>query len=366
MKKYFILTIMAIFSVGLGFVTSVGAVDIEWTDFSSWEPYALSGSVTLCDGKMVNISITDNTTSYVQTDGTTVGYPFFLEEHSVFTNVNDIDYPRFRTRAASAIGNFNNAAPNSYTMTWTFPTPLDHTNFFVVGQLLQGNVATIIAYAPDLTTVVNSYLVFEQLKAVKSSYTFYESLSWDSATGALKKATTTGSNSKYGFFSIPYGTQVSEIVIALADDGSRGKTADEVNYGIGCVLPTMVEIDVKPGSYPNCFNINGHGVIPVAILGSEDFDVYTIDVASVLFNGSAVQVRGKKEKTMCHYEDVSGDFTNPEGAPDGYIDLVCQFEDDPTQWTTGQALATLTGNLTTGEPIEGYGEVCITQEVPEE
>ena len=362
MKKYFILTIVAIFSVGLGFATSASAVDIEWTDFSSWGPYELDGEVMLCDGKRVAISITDKTTPYIQTDGTTVGYPFFLEEHSVFENVNDIDYPRFRTRAASAEGNFNNAAPNSYTMTWTFPTPLDHTNFFVVGQLLQGNVATITAY--DGTTSVNPSLEFEQLTAEKGIYTFYEPLSWDSATGALKKDTTTGSNSGYGFFSIPYGTHLSKIVIALADDGSRGSTADEVNYGIGCVLPTMVEIDVKPGSYPNCFNINGHGVIPVAILGSEDFDIYTIDAASVLFNGSAVQLRGKKEKTMCHYEDVSGDFTNPEGAPDGYIDLVCQFEDDPTQWTTGQALATLTGTLTTGEPIKGYDEVCITQEVP--
>jgi hypothetical protein len=31
-----------------------------------------------------------------------------------------------------------------------------------------------------------------------------------------------------------------------------------------------VGIDIKPGSDPNCFNINGHGVIPVAILGSSE------------------------------------------------------------------------------------------------
>ena len=33
-----------------------------------------------------------------------------------------------------------------------------------------------------------------------------------------------------------------------------------------------VAIDIKPGSDPNCFNNDGHGVIPVAILSSTDFD----------------------------------------------------------------------------------------------
>lgn len=35
-----------------------------------------------------------------------------------------------------------------------------------------------------------------------------------------------------------------------------------------CVIE--VTIDIKPRSYPNCFNVNGKEVIPVAILGSDD------------------------------------------------------------------------------------------------
>lgn len=131
-------------------------------------------------------------------------------------------------------------------------------------------------------------------------------------------------------------------------------------------LQKIVDIDVKPQSYPNCFNVNGNGVIPVAILGSADFDVNSVDTSTVLFNGSAVQVRGKKQMTMCHVEDVSGDFTYPQGAPDGYPDLVCQFVDDPAQWVTGQSEATLTGVLFDGTIFEGTDSVCITQEVPEE
>jgi hypothetical protein len=209
-----------------------------WADFSIELPtgnyYSSPKTITLCDGKTVTIDIEKFSTPEIQFDGQTVTKPFFLDEYSVFDNVDEIDYMRFRTRAASAVGNFNNAAPNSYTMTWTFPTPLDATNFFVVGQLLQGNVATITAYATDMTTVVNTDLAFEQLAAEKSTFTFHEPLSWTASTGVLKKNTTTGSNSKYGFFSIPDGTEIGKIVIALVDDGSRGSTADEVNYGIGC------------------------------------------------------------------------------------------------------------------------------------
>ncbi len=125
------------------------------------------------------------------------------------------------------------------------------------------------------------------------------------------------------------------------------------------IITELINIDIKPGSYTNCMNINGHGIIPVAILGGEDFDVNNINIESLLLNGSAVQVRGNKEKTMCHFEDVSGNFTSPEGAPDGLTDLVCQFEDDPLQWVEGQAEAKVTGKLLDGTLIEGTDSICI-------
>jgi dipeptidyl aminopeptidase/acylaminoacyl peptidase len=37
-------------------------------------------------------------------------------------------------------------------------------------------------------------------------------------------------------------------------------------------------IDIKPASDINCLNINGNGVIPIAILGSGDFNVSAIDL----------------------------------------------------------------------------------------
>ncbi len=127
------------------------------------------------------------------------------------------------------------------------------------------------------------------------------------------------------------------------------------------VLPATVSIDIKPGSYPNCFDINGNGVIPVAILGSADFDVTQIDVDTLEFAGLDVRVKGNGTP-QCSVDDVSGDFTFPEGAPDGFDDLVCQFVDDAEAWATGDGYAELRGSLLPdygSTPFSGSDEICL-------
>jgi hypothetical protein len=115
-------------------------------------------------------------------------------------------------------------------------------------------------------------------------------------------------------------------------------------------LTVPISIDIKPGSDPNCFNINGHGVIPVAILGSADLDVNDINADTLSFNGLAVRVRGKKGP-LCTFEDSNGD---------GFLDLVCHFEDEPGEWVEGNnESATLTGELVDGTGIEGTDSICI-------
>jgi hypothetical protein len=136
---------------------------------------------------------------------------------------------------------------------------------------------------------------------------------------------------------------------------------DPYNFIIVGPLVETIQIDIKPSSFPNCLNINGHGVIPVAILGSEDLDVTSIDTSTLRFAGLEVRVRGNKGP-LCHIEDVSGDFTYPEGAPDGYLDLVCQFEDDPDAWESGDGEGILNGELFDETPIEGSDSICIKPE----
>lgn len=85
------------------------------------------------------------------------------------------------------------------------------------------------------------------------------------------------------------------VVGALDDDeGLLSVSVDDISLNIETAIP--VTIDIKPGSEPNCFNNDGHGVIPVAILGSAEFDVTTIDAGSVMLEGLAVKAVGKSNK----------------------------------------------------------------------
>jgi hypothetical protein len=114
----------------------------------------------------------------------------------------------------------------------------------------------------------------------------------------------------------------------------------------------QVAIDIKPGSDPNCFNINGHGVIPVAVLGSDVLDVTEVDISTLIFGGFEARVRGNKGP-LCSYEDTNGD---------GYTDLVCQFEDsDPSSWEpNSDSTATLSARLLDDGPaIKGIDSICV-------
>lgn len=124
-----------------------------------------------------------------------------------------------------------------------------------------------------------------------------------------------------------------------------------IYFAIGVLTGIEVHIDIKPGSDPNCFNVNSHGVIPVAILGSDTFHVTEIDQGSLSFGGLAVRIRGNKGP-LCRVDYSDGDE---------YLDLVCQFEDNSDYWNPGNGEATLTGTLINGTEFEGTDSICVTQ-----
>ena len=112
---------------------------------------------------------------------------------------------------------------------------------------------------------------------------------------------------------------------------------------------TEVDIDIKPGDGKGCFNINGHGVIPVAILGANGFDVTTVDASSLSFGGLQVRVRGNNNP------QCSIDYANA----DEYLDMVCQFDDDSNAWVAGNDIASLSGQLLDGSRFEGSDSICL-------
>jgi len=119
---------------------------------------------------------------------------------------------------------------------------------------------------------------------------------------------------------------------------------------------TLVEIDIKPGSHPNAINLGSHGLTPVAILSSEQFDATTVDPDTVELAGAGVEVRGKSNKFLAHAEDVNGD---------GLVDLVVQVATanlEPESLQDG--FATLTAKTYDGQTIEGTDEVIIVPPEP--
>lgn len=126
-----------------------------------------------------------------------------------------------------------------------------------------------------------------------------------------------------------------------------------LKYALGSIPPIFVDIDIKPDSEPNCFNNEGHSVIPVAILGSANFDVTEIDASTVELEGLAIRAVGKSNKLLAHIEDVNGD---------GLDDLVVQIEEADGVFSPGDTTATLTGNLSPefdSAPFEGTDSICI-------
>ena len=82
--------------------------------------------------------------------------------------------------------------------------------------------------------------------------------------------------------------------------------------------PFMHYVDIKPGSCENPVNRKSKGVLPVVILGEENFDVSTIDPSSVLLEGFPAD--------KWSIEDVS-ELDKCNGK-DGYPDLVLKWDSE--------------------------------------
>lgn len=154
-----------------------------------------------------------------------------------------------------------------------------------------------------------------------------------------------------------------------------GRMAGGLKRGSFQVWPVRgampVAFDVKPGSCPNPVNLKSRGVLPVAVLGTADFDVMMIDPISIRLEGVA-PIRSSLEDVAAPFEpyrdkescghDCSGD------GPDGWLDLTLKFDNQDIVDVVGEAyfrecrVVTLTGNLREefgSTPIEGEDVILI-------
>lgn len=101
-----------------------------------------------------------------------------------------------------------------------------------------------------------------------------------------------------------------------------------------------LDIDIKPGSFPNSINPKSKGVIPVTILTTKTFDATTVDPTTVLFGRTGTEA-APVHSTL---EDVDGD---------GDTDMVLHFKTQNTGIRCGDTSASLTGETVNGQAIEG-------------
>jgi hypothetical protein len=135
-----------------------------------------------------------------------------------------------------------------------------------------------------------------------------------------------------------------------------------------------VSVDIKPQSCPNPINSKSQGVLPVAILGTADFDVTQVDPSSVRIEGVAPM--------RWNYEDVATPFEPYTGKGDcvsdctyagldGYMDLTLKFDTKEIITAIGEVsdgncvLLQVTGNLKEefgSIPIKGEDVVIVIKQ----
>ncbi len=139
---------------------------------------------------------------------------------------------------------------------------------------------------------------------------------------------------------------------------------------ISNICPVSVSVDIKPGGCPTPINVGSKGVLPVAVLGTKDFDVTTIDPQSITLEGVS-PLRWAIEDVATPYT-INVDECNirdcHELTGDGYNDLTLKFDTQEIYEAIADVydreclILELTGNLKTAYgnlPIKGGDVVSI-------
>jgi hypothetical protein len=128
-----------------------------------------------------------------------------------------------------------------------------------------------------------------------------------------------------------FRTLIALLAIPVWFTGVTAVHAEEMT----CPEHTPVTIDIKPGEASNKINLSARGLLPVAVLTTQDFDAsqFTPEMAH-LSDANIAMTMGcvGADAVRWNYADVNGD---------GRLDLVFFFRIQELNLTSGSTAATL-------------------------
>ena len=138
--------------------------------------------------------------------------------------------------------------------------------------------------------------------------------------------------------------QTAQALQALIDERGAGSVFMSISLNEGPIevfsSVQAVSMDLKPGDVSNTLNPRSRGVVPVAILTTDEFDATSIDVTSLRFGATGEEATAVRTTR----DDVDGD---------GDIDLLAFFRTTDTGIDCETLFTYISGMTTTGVSIAG-------------
>ena len=121
---------------------------------------------------------------------------------------------------------------------------------------------------------------------------------------------------------------INHIKLAIADAGDWILDSDVFIKGESfvCAPPYIdVSIDIKPQSCPNPVNVRDKGVLPVAILGTADFDISQVDPSTIQLEGVSPLRWAVQDVATPYYDPLLDCYSCTTMGMDGFMDLTLKF-----------------------------------------
>ena len=251
-------------------------------------------------------------------------------------------------------------------MHWTYWTGLTGGDVYITSS------STLV---DDIVAAVEDALVVPMVYGLHlEASTGYES--WlTSVTPSSYVGLAPGDEATFNLtITVPAGTPdgVYNFTISALDEVGVSYGDQEVTITVVNLVP--VAVDIKPQSCPNPLGTKDKGVLPIAILGTGDFDVTMVDPASVELEGVA-PLRWALEDVATPYGPLPEEpdaYDCTEAGPDGFLDLSIKFDVQEVVAALGEVndgdvlVLHLTGNLKEeygSTPIVGEDVVWIVDKV---